>query len=333
VYSELLQKYYKAVADKTNHGTAQRLRQFMHEIRVTVPQGRAKDVAELAMRAGISQVSIYPVFSHGPNQTKEVVSAETSTPLAKKFADSVLTSPWFNAAESTISSRELRALVTNQHAHDITEPMLEPPVNVFEDLWQLNHVTISYVARAFAGACLLAYGMLENDPITIVVAALFLPFLSQVIALSFGAWAGDLGLARQGLKAIAVSTVASVLGGVIVTFLHGAPMLFQKFTPPLPSFLISAIIGITAGFITADDAGRRYLIGVAAAVQYGVYPAWFGFCLVKGFPDWHLTATRLATFFINVSTITAFGLIGYLMLDIKRKDVRGFVRHRPSKGK
>lgn len=303
----------------------------MHEIRVTVPEARAKEVAELATRAGIPQVSVYSVFVHGPNQNKKTISAETSTPLAKKFADSILTSPWFDPAESSLSSRELRAVVSDAHPYDLTRPMLEPPINVFEDLWQLNHVTISYVARCFAGAALLAYGMLENDPIMIVVAALFLPFLSQVLALSFGAWAGDLSLARQGLLALAVSTVASVAGGIIVTLLHGPPMLYHTFIPPLASFLLSAVIGVTAGFITADDAGRRYLIGVAAAVQYGVYPVWVGFCLVKGFPDWHTTASRLGTFCINVATITVFALIGYLMLDIKRKDVRGFVRQRATK--
>src|SRR5581483_7253658 len=241
---------------------------------------RAKDVAELALRAGITQASVYPVFSYGPNQTKEVISAETSTPKAKKFADSVLTSPLFDSAEFSLSSRELRAIVTNAHPHDITQPMLEPPIDVFEDLWQLSHVTISYLARAFAGAILLAYGMLEDNPITIVVAALFLPFLSQVLAISFGAWAGDLSLARQGVKAFVVSTVASVLGGVIVTLLHGPPMLFHSFSSPLPSFGLSVVIGLTAGILTEDDAGRRYLIGVAAAVSYGIFPVWFGFCLV-----------------------------------------------------
>lgn len=302
----------------------------MHEIRVTVPQGRAKDVADLAMRAGIPQVSIYQVFSHGPNLNKEIVSAETSTPLAKKFADSVLTSAWFDCSESSVSSRELRAVVSNAHPRDLTRPMLEPPINVFEDLWQLNHVTISYLARCVAGAVFLAYGMLENDPVTIVVAALFLPFLSQALALSFGAWAGDLDLAWQGVKALSVSIVASVFGGVLVTLLHGPPMLFHNYMPPLPSFAVSLIIGITAGFITADDAGRRYLIGVAAAVQYGVFPVWFGFCLVKGFPDRHTTFVRLGTLAINVAAITIFALVGYLMLDIKRKDVRGFVRQRPN---
>lgn len=300
----------------------------MHEIRVTVPQGRGKDVAELALQTGIKEVALYPVFAYGPNCTKETISAETSTPKAKKFADTVLASSWFDPAQCTVSSRELRAIVTNAHPYEITRPMLEPPINVFEDLWQLNHVTLSYIARALSGAILLAYGMLENNPITIVIAALFLPFLSQTLALSFGSWAGDFRLALQGLKALGVSIVASVFAGVMVTLLHGPPMLFHNFLPPLPSFGVSVVIGIAAGIITADDAGRRYLIGVAAAVQYGIFPVWFGFCLVKGFPDASITRERLITFAINVGAITLFALMGYLLLDIKRKDVRAFIRHR-----
>jgi len=304
----------------------------MHEIRVTVPEGRAKDVAELALQAGIKQASVYKVFAYGPNRAKEIVSAETSTPHGKKFADSVLTSPWFDVRECSISTRELRAVVSDAHPRDLTQPMLEPPINVFEDLWQLNHLTLSYYARALAGAGLLAYGMLLNDPVTIVIAALFLPFLSQSIALSFGPWAGDWGLARQGLKAFTVSTLASLLSGVAIALLHGPPMLFHGYLAPLPSFVISAIIGLTAGFITADDAGRRYLIGVAAAVQYGVFPVWFGFALVEGFPDRKTTLTRIAVFFINTAAITLFALLGYLLLDIKRKDVRAFVLQRAGKG-
>ena len=240
----------------------------------------------------------------------------------------MLTSAWFDSRECSISTRELRAVVSDDHPREITRPMLEPPINVFEDLWQLNHLTVSYCARAVAGAALLAYGMVLNDPVTIVIAALFLPFLSQSIAVSFGPWAGDWSLARQGLKALAVSTAASVLGGVAIALLHGPPMLFHGYLSPLPSFLISAIIGITAGFITADDAGRRYLIGVAAAVQYGIFPVWFGFSLVEGFPDQKTTLLRLGTFAINVFTITLFALLGYLLLDIKRKDVRAFIRQR-----
>jgi hypothetical protein len=303
----------------------------MHEIRVTVPEGRGKDVAELALRAGIKHVSMYKVFAYGPNRQKEVLSAETSTPKARHFADGVLTAPWFDSAECTLSSRELRALVTNDHPREITQPMVEPPINVFEDLWQLSHVTVSYFARALAGAILLAYGMLNNNPITIVVAALFLPFLSQVLAVSFGIWAGDGSLARQGCKALIVSTTASVFAGAVVTLLQGGPMLFNHFSSPLPSFAISAVIGAAAGPITADDAGRRYLIGVAAAVQYGIFPVWFGSCLVLGFPPSGITAERIGTFAINVVTIAAAGLIAYQFLGIKRKDVAVFLKHRLKK--
>lgn len=303
----------------------------MHEIRVTVPEGRAKDVAELALQAGIEQATVYKVYAYGPNRNKEIVSAEVSTPHGKKFTDLVLTSDWFDSNECTITTRQLRAIVTDDHPRDITRPMLEPPINVFEDLWQLNHLTVSYYARAIAGAAILAYGMVLNDPVTIVVAALFLPFLSQSIAVSFGPWAGDWGLARQGLKAFTVSTLASVLAGIGVALLHGPHMLFHGYLGPLASSLISAIIGVTAGFITADDAGRRYLIGVAAAVQFGIFPVWFGFSLVEGFPDQRTTTIRIFTFFINVVTITLFALLGYLLLDIRRDDVRAFVRQRQNR--
>ncbi|MGI8959332.1 MAG: hypothetical protein ACR2IV_06165 [Bryobacteraceae bacterium] len=303
----------------------------MHEIRVTVPEVRGKDVAELALRAGIHQVSLYSVFAYGPNQPKEVLSAETSTPKARHFADSVLTAAWFNSADCTLSSRELRALVIDGHPREITQPMVEPPVNVFEDLWQLSDLTVSYFARALAGAVLLTYGMLHDNPITIVVAALFLPFLSQVLAVSFGTWAGDWSLAWQGCKALIVSTGASVLAGAVVALLEGGPMLFTHFSSPLPSFAISAVIGIAAGPITADDTGRRYLIGVAAAVQYGIFPVWFGSCLAHGFPPGGIAAERISTFAINVATIAVAALIAYMFLGIKRKDVAVFVRHRRKK--
>jgi hypothetical protein len=301
----------------------------MHEIRVTVPEGRAKDVVELAHKAGIPEVSVYPVFAHGPNCTKEVISAQTSTPRAKKFADAVLTSDWFSIADSSISSRQLRAIVDSSSPFEVTRPMLEPPIDVFQDLWQLNHVTISYWARAAGGAVLLAYGMFKNDPVMIVVAALFLPFMSQVLGLSFGTWAGDFKLGLQALKALTVSCVVSVIAGIVVALLnHAAPMNYHGFLDPLPSFAISAVIGFCAGLITEDDAGRRYLIGVAAAVQYGVYPVWIGYSCIAGFPDASQTAVRIGTFGINVCTITALALTGYLSLDIKRKDVRGFLHKR-----
>lgn len=153
--------------------------------------------------------------------------------------------------------------------------------------------------------------MLENSAIGIVVAALFVPFLSQVMAFSFGAWMRDRKLALHGLLAVGVSIVCSVAAGAVVAAMHGGPPAFQDFKRRAVSFAISAVIGIAAGLAVADDAGRRYLIGVAAAVQYAIFPCWFGISLVVGFPDSHVTALRLETFAINVVTIAAGSAIAY----------------------
>ena len=43
---------------------------------------------------------------------------------------------------------------------------------------------------------------------------------------------------------------------------------------------------------SADDVGRHYLIAVAAAAQYAIYPVWAGLSLTLGFPDKATTLTR-----------------------------------------
>src|SRR3977135_887022 len=133
----------------------------MHEVRVTVPQGKSQDVARLALDVGIKQASIYRVYVHGPNREMEVVSAETSTPRAKLFIDALLSTSWLNLTECSISARELRAVLSSDPQSEITYPRVEPAVDVLADLWQLSHLTSSYVGRAVAAAILLAYGMAE----------------------------------------------------------------------------------------------------------------------------------------------------------------------------
>jgi hypothetical protein len=251
-----------------------------------------------------------------------------STPTAKSFVDAVMAHERFDPEQWSISSRELRAIVGRASAREITRPMVEPAIDVFEDLWQLSHVTPGYISRAFVAAVLLAYGMVDDNAIAIVVAALFLPFLSVVLAISFGLWSADLGLARQGASAILVSTVCSVAAGALVAALHGPALQFHSFQSPLVGLAISSIVGVAAGLSTADDAGRRYLIGVAAAVQYAVFPVWFGTALVLGFPERSITVQRLLTLVINVVTIAGVGAAAYSMLGMRRSEVHRFVKSR-----
>jgi uncharacterized protein DUF389 len=304
----------------------------MHEIRVKVPEGVGREIAVLALSVGIEEASVARLYVHGPNRPAEQVSVEVSTPRGKAFVDAVMAHKQFDAEKWSITSRELRAIVSRSPAREVTRPMVEPAIDVFEDLWQLSHVTTSYVGRAFSAALLLGYGMMEDNPIAIVVAALFLPFLSIVLAISFGLWSEDIGLARQGAKALIVSVVSSIAGGVVVAVLHGPPLQFHAFQKPLLSFGISAVVGIVAGLATADDAGRRYLIGVAAAVQYAVFPVWFGIALVLGFPDASTAWQRLLTLAINIVTIALVAAAVYGLLGMKREEVHRFVKSRSWRG-
>jgi uncharacterized membrane protein len=196
--------------------------------------------------------------------------------------------------------------------------MSEPLPDIVQDLWQLNHLTPSYIGRATAGAVLLADGLIHNSAISIVAAALVLPFLSQILAVSFGLWASEYRLAVHGLRALVVSTAFALAGGAAVAWMEGGPLLFNGFRNLMGNFLISAIIGTAAGLSITDDAGRRYLIGVAAAVQFAVFPVWFGAALVLGLPGDVIIRDRLFGFLVNLAAISGAAMLAYAGLHFRR---------------
>jgi hypothetical protein len=158
--------------------------------------------------------------------------------------------------------------------------------------------------------------VIHNDPIAIVVAALFLPFLSQVLAISFGVWSRDWALALKGVRTVLVSTVLAILAGVLVAALEGGPIGFTSFKTPLASFAIFAAIGVTAGLSGADDAGRRYLVGVAGVVQFAVFPVWFGLSFVLGTPSKEIVVNKLLIFGINLLNISVSAPMAYAFLHL-----------------
>ena len=200
--------------------------------------------------------------SKRPNRPTDLISVDVS-PKAKAFLDALFAHKAFDPQTWSITSSELRAIVGRSPVREITRPMVEPAIDVFEDLWQLSHITPSYIGRATSAAMLLAYGMMEKSTIAIVA---------------------------------------------------------------LISCGISAIIGAVAGLSSADDAGRRYLIGVGAAVQYAAFPVWFGISVVIGFPEPPITRQRLLTLADNVGTIALVSAAAYGLLGMRRVEVHRFVK-------
>ena len=288
----------------------------MHEIRATLPAEHVGTAARLAHEAGITSVSISDVYLHGPEEERKILSVETSTPRARAFVDALLGSASLKGVDYSLTSRELRAIVSGEDILDLTKPMSEPFPDVIQDLWQLSHLTVSYVARAAAGAVLMATGILDDNPVAIVVAALFLPFLAEVLAISFGFWSRDRRLIFRGLRAVVVSAALAFAAGAVVAAIQGGTIHFTAFKSPLASFAISAMIGITAGLSNADDTGRRYLIGVAAAVQLAIFPVWLGAATILGLPD-GVVGTRLESFLINLVTISLAAVAAYAALHLQ----------------
>src|SRR5262245_3359518 len=177
----------------------------MHEVRATLPAEHVSELAILARQNGINAISVLDVFVVGPNQALKLVSVETATPNAKAFVDAILNSPSLSKVPYSLTSREVRAIISDDPVESLTQPLSEPFPDVIQDLWQLSHVTLSYVGRAMAGSVILAAGIIENNAISIVLAGLFLPFLSQLLAFSFGVWSRDRRLITHGAKALLIS--------------------------------------------------------------------------------------------------------------------------------
>jgi hypothetical protein len=85
-----------------------------------------------------------------------------------------------------------------------------------------------------------------------------------------------------------VSTVLSLgllfVGGVIVASISAPPIRYDDFNSTGVSVIISAAVGVAAALASIDDAGRREMIGLAAASQMAIIPSWLGVCVIFGLP-------------------------------------------------
>lgn len=296
----------------------------MHQVTVTAPKGKANEVVELALKSGISSPSVQQVYDAGSNEDKDVVRVETATPRANTFEQAVLAAEFYNPNDYSLTSQNLMSIVSSEPVDKVTWPMRIAPTDVLQDLWMQSQVTISYLARAAGSALLLSYGMIENDLITMIAAFLFTPFLAQDLAMAFGLLMGDYKLARQGLIALTVRTVITVIAGIMVATILGGPMQFDQFASIQTNLAISFIVAVAASLATADLSGRREFIAMAAAAQFATFPAWFGISLVLGFPDSKTTTWRILTFFVNVLAILVVSAVVYALLQYRREAIKRY---------
>lgn len=306
----------------------------MRLIKVNVPEGQGIKIVEIAHKAGIKEVSLHKaeLFKENePKKTLDVVELQASTPLIKTFVDSLLEAPFFDPADYTFAVREPRSIVSSEKVKELTKPIVLPDTDVYEELWQFSQITFSFVARTLIASMLLGYGMVKLNILAIIAGLIFLPYVHQMLSVSFGLSTREWGLFFQGLKALFLATVLIILSGMIDALILKEPVAYQQFGSPLSGFLIAIIIGIAASLASADDSGRREMIGLALTSQTTIFPAWFGLSLVSGFPEYEKISSNILSYFINMLTIVLSSSITYRFLGMGRKPLKKFLEKHASR--
>jgi hypothetical protein len=284
----------------------------MRLVKVSAPRGKAADIARLAFEQGIADVTFQQVEqlkAGQPPEPRDTVDAKVSTPQGKAFIDAVLSAPFFDRRTYAIEIREPRSILKATSTREITRPVPAPIVDIDEELYQFTHVTYSFVLRIFIASLLLSYGMVEENLLLMIGGLLFLPFNPLILACGFGALTRQWTLVGHAIKALVAAVALIFAGGVVVALFAEGPILFEDFPPMGAGLAFSFAIGIAASLATADDVGRRELIGLAAASQLALIPAWLGLSAVYGFDGTEFD--KLQSFCVNILALVAGALAVY----------------------
>ncbi|HYC45305.1 MAG TPA: DUF389 domain-containing protein [Burkholderiales bacterium] len=288
----------------------------MRLIRITVPKGRGRDVAKLAFDCGIKDLTIHAVEQHKPGgetKNKEAVDMHVATPDGRAVVEAIVRAPFYDRQEFSIDIREPRAVLKAASVREIARPVAAPMVDIDQELWQFSHVTVSFAVRFMIAAVLLAYGMIHDNPLLMIGGLVFLPFMPLVLGIAFGALDRQWKLVAQSAIAFVTGTLLIVAMGVAVAAWTDPPLAFHQFPPVIAGVVLSLLVGIAGAVATADDVGHRQLIGLAAASQIALIPAWFGISLVFGFTQ--SPAEKLMAFGLNAVALVlgAAAVYGVLM--------------------
>jgi hypothetical protein len=301
----------------------------MRQITITAPKGSAHEVAKIAFAVGISEVTIGEkqiLDASGSEIVKDSVEMDVGTPLAKAFLDEFTSKAFFTRDKFSIAVRQPRALVSRQRLSILARPLVEPSVDIFEELWQFSQVTYGFILRILIGALLLAYGLVEYQLLLIIAGLLFIPLLPLVLSIGFGLWTKQWRLAVQGVFSLAVAILLLMMGGLIVALMSNPPVRYSEFNSLGVGLLISGAVGTAASFATVDDVGGREMIGLAATAQIAIIPSWLGSCLVLGFPAFNVNPVSdiLLGLLLNVLAIVVTSFITYGVLRVKGSALRCF---------
>ncbi|MCX2740857.1 hypothetical protein [Pontibacter anaerobius] len=301
----------------------------MHVITVKAPEGQGENIAAVAFRSGVSQVSVQQARQQSPDRAArmlDVVEIEAATPKTKKFIEDLMAAPYFDPQTFSFSILKSESQFASESPGKETHPIARPSTDVYEELWQFVKVTVSLAGRVFLSSVLLAYGMVENMLPLIIAGLLFLPYHHHMLAVGLGACLKEWRFFRQGILALCVSTLLIFLAGACVAFFTEPPIGFQELGTPLSGFILAMVIGVAAALGAMVDAGRRELIGLAATAHISIFPVWFGLKAVFGFAASDKVWEHLVTFGANITSLTVAAAITFAVIGMRGDGIRRFIK-------
>ncbi|MBV9241051.1 MAG: hypothetical protein JO314_03495 [Acidobacteria bacterium] len=300
----------------------------MRSVQVNTPKELMDRIAGLAHSVGVSVVDvgdITAIHDDGARDPRVEISFETSTPKAKTFIDKLLLSDFYDRQVVWFEVRERRSIVGKDAIHDVTYPWVIPSTDILEDLYQFSHLTWGLVGRVFLAACLLSYGLLNQNLLLMIAGMMFIPLLPVISSIGFGGWLGHWRLAMRATSVLVVTIILLFVGGLAIGAIGSPPVQYTDFPSILTGVLISVAVGVAAALAHTDDVGRRELIGLAATSQIAIVPAWLGLCLVVGMPPTMPASTvekRLLSLVINVACVIAASLVTYIAVRATHPSLR-----------
>jgi hypothetical protein len=284
----------------------------MKEIRIRVPRSHTAQVLRMARELGLHEPCVYEAHLPESQVDVDVLSAEVSTPDAKRLVDRLLDSKVLESPHATLTTRELRSIVGQEPVRELTAPLVRPMSDVLFELWQHSHVTAGFLGRLFVGAVLVGVGMCANNLLLLAAGLLFVPLMHIVLAIAFSLDRRNGKLLWQALKALTCAMLVLASGGAVVALTVGEPMPFVSVGGPWVSAALALAIGVAAALAASDDAGRRELIGLATASQLALVPVWTGSELAR--VHFSELGARAATFVVALLTLVASSALTFVAL-------------------
>jgi hypothetical protein len=301
----------------------------VRQVTVTAPEGKGAEIARVAFEVGMDDVSVHTIRmlrADGSETIKDHLEIETATHIAKAFVERLTTESFFNRDQYGVTVRQPRSVISRRAVRSLTRPLVEPTMDLFQELWQFSQITWGFIGRIYIGAVLLAFGLSDYRLLFIIAGLLFIPLLPLMLAIGFSLCTRQWKLLLQACLALLTAIVLLSAGGITVGLFSTPPLRYTDANSLLTGFLISLAVGVAAGLATTDDVGRREMIGLAATAQVAIVPAWFGLAAVIGFPgaDPMLPKLRALSLLINISGIVIASFITYGLLRMRRDSLRVF---------